>query len=151
MDPTEKISDTELTAVEKLEKRRNTNFGLSLSNTTYRSSIKSPERKDAFEYGGGTCSQCGASLPHDDYVGVVESKWFRVYGYNCHVCGHRWLNEKRAAEEIKRCQKYTTMSKWELKRSKMSVDGRFTGVGHKFERGESTNKHPETEFVSDIK
>lgn len=144
MEQTDEISDAAITAVEKLEKRRNVNFGLSLSNTTYRSSIKCPERKDPFEYGGGTCSQCGSSLPHDDYVGVVESRWFRVYGYNCHNCGHRWLNEKRTAEELKRGQKYTTMSKWELKRSKMSTDGRFTGVGRKVGRGELTSEQLET-------
>ena len=107
----------ELTAVEKLEKRRNINFGLSLSNTTYRSSRRVPDISEPLEQGGSSCSKCGILLPFDDRVGVPESRWFRVYGYHCHACGYRWLNEKRAKEEERKGQKYMTMGKWEIKRS----------------------------------
>jgi hypothetical protein len=111
------VINTEPTAVEKMEKRRNTSFGLSLSNTTYRPSRRVPDISEPMEQGGSSCIKCGVLLPHDDYVGIPESRWFKVYGYHCHVCGNRWLNDKRTREEERKGQKYMTMGKWEIKRS----------------------------------
>jgi hypothetical protein len=98
------------------KKPRNTSFNLSLSNTTHRPSRKCPAIEDSMEIGGWSCSKCGSLLPHDDCLGVNESRWFRVMGYHCHVCENRWITEKWAKVEDKRGQKFTTMCKWELKR-----------------------------------
>lgn len=102
---------------EPFKKKRNTSFNLSLSNTFYTSQRVCPTIHDHMEIGGWSCSKCNQLLDHDDCVGIPEAHGFKVYGYHCHRCDHRWLREKYKLIEERCGQSFMTMGKWEIKRT----------------------------------
>jgi hypothetical protein len=122
---TKDLDDTILTQIEQpiKEKKKKHIFGLSLTNTfsPYSLNSKVPHINAPMEDGGWSCKKCGKSIKFDDCLGISESSYFKVIGYYCHHCEHRWLRPEYQEEEDRSGQNFMSKSRWELKKTKINV------------------------------
>jgi hypothetical protein len=120
---TKDLDLTTLTQIEHQPTKQKTKkhiMGLSLTNTMPTGShIKAPSLKEPMEDGGWSCKKCGKPIKFDDCLGISESSYFKVIGYYCHHCDHRWLRSEYKDEEDRCGQNFMSKSRWELKKAKV--------------------------------
>jgi hypothetical protein len=99
------------------EKKSKSSYNMNTTTTLKRPRFSVPSLTASIEDGGMCCSGCGKNVPHDDYVGEHKGDCFKVVGYHCQSCDHRWVRDKYAEEEKRSSNKYMTMGKWDVSRN----------------------------------